>query len=204
MKTFLTFFIFLIICCKPSNAQKLLPGYIVTLKGDTINGQVEFEKYLTGYAKTSIKCFYDSSGTKHETSIKDIFGYGFYKTDGQRHFNSIKTHDLISTKKFIEQYGFGKISVYIDEVAGPPNGYAGSNIFLSGSYNISKFYVRKDTGVIQFLNIENKKKVKLILGKLMIDCPKYANELNRKLYAEEIYNLILSYNKSFCFNNNNN
>ena len=70
MKTFFTFFIFTIIFYTPANAQKLLPGYIVTLKGDTINGQVEFEKYLTGYAKTSIKFFYDSSGTKYETGIK--------------------------------------------------------------------------------------------------------------------------------------
>lgn len=204
MKIFFTFFIFIIICCKLSNAQKLLPGYIVTLKGDTIKGQVEFEKYLAGYAKTAIKFFYDSSGTKYETSIKDIFGYGFYRINEQHHFSKIKTHSLIGDTKFVEQYIFGKISVYIDEALGTPNVHAGSNIFLNGNSNTNKVYIRKDTGVIQFLKIDNKKKVKIVLGDLMADCPMFVSRLNKKLYPDEIYSLIISYNRSFCFNNKNN
>jgi hypothetical protein len=196
--------IFIVFLSKISFCQKLCSGYIVTLKGDTINGQVEFEKYLTGYAKSSIKAFYDSAGSKYAIGIKDIFGYGFYRTNEQRHFSKIKAHDFISTTKFIEQYIFGKISVYVDEVVNAANLNTNPGMFWTGNLTNFKFYIRKDTGAIQFLNMESKKKVKLILGNLMADCPKYANELNRKLYAEEIYNLILSYNKSFCFNNNNN
>jgi hypothetical protein len=200
MKTLYCLFIFFTIV-ELTYSQKLLTGYIVSSNGDTIKGQVEFEKYLKEYSKTIIVAFYDSSGKKYSTTTKDIFGYGFYRDKNQQHFTKLKTHDFISVQKFVEQYIFGKISVYIDEVPNfNPTLYNKYDFFSSRSSTNFKFYVRKDTDEIFFLNTKNKKQVKKVLGELMADCPKYSGELNRKLFAEEIYSLIISYNNSFCFN----
>lgn len=183
--------------------QTTLPGYLITLEGDTVSGAIL--PVRGDYGPTHIDYFIVDPG-KSERSLpaKDVAKYTLLATGDDRrqvrenYYAKRLPHNSI--RVFVEPRQDGKAQLYLlpDPEAVPDPQAPNKIVFDRDSANASKemanYFSTPETEFLFRLSPDN---FEIALKQMLKDCPKLTEKLGKKNFRfKDLENIITFYNES--------
>jgi hypothetical protein len=180
---------------KNLDSKRWKSGFIVTLKGDTINGKIKINDFLDGYYDFQrLVSFIDGKGTSQYTP-NDLSSFSFNENQSMVTMQSVSSPEG-DGHVFLRLYYSGGCKVYgfvITEIKGSNAVPAGGGLIRSSLIPTEKKYIQ--VGGSQFYQLK-RVGFKKCMQEAFASCPRILSGLDSKAYSyDNLQALVSDYNR---------